>query len=150
MKIGSGVNRSIGENIKRLRTKAGMTQKQLATVMGVTESLIRTYESGRRNPKLITVMRFANALGCLPADILPSLALDIINTDAETGEEMPLTEKEQAEIDKALWLENIGYFYDMLNPEGRKVAFALVEGFTQIQKYRFNADTEAEGIMQEV
>lgn len=53
---------TVGENIRRLRKQRGMTLKQLGDAVGVSESYIRAYESGRRNPKLKSLEAIANAL----------------------------------------------------------------------------------------
>lgn len=46
------------------RVRAGLTQEELATRMGTTQSTIARLESGRRPPSLRTVQRYAQALGC--------------------------------------------------------------------------------------
>lgn len=46
------------------RSRAGLTQDQLAQRMGTTQSVIARLESGRRAPSLRTVQRYAYALGC--------------------------------------------------------------------------------------
>lgn len=53
---------TIGENIRRIRKERGLTIKQLAELVGVNESYIRAYESGRRNPKQKSLEALANAL----------------------------------------------------------------------------------------
>ena len=42
---------SIGEHIKEIRLSKGLTQKQLGELCGMSESMIRQYELGYRNPK---------------------------------------------------------------------------------------------------
>jgi predicted transcriptional regulator len=46
------------------RSRAGLTQGQVAARMGTTQSVIARLESGRRAPSLRTVQRYAHALGC--------------------------------------------------------------------------------------
>ena len=57
-----GGEMNFGERIKYLRTKKGLTQKELADKMGVSSSWIGMYESGRRKPKLGTLRKIATAL----------------------------------------------------------------------------------------
>jgi transcriptional regulator with XRE-family HTH domain len=45
------------------RSRAGMTQGQVAEVMGTTQSVIARLESGKRMPSLRTVQRYAQAIG---------------------------------------------------------------------------------------
>ena len=54
---------TIGENIRRLRKARGLTLKELGDMIGVSESYIRAYESGRRNPKPSSLQTLADALG---------------------------------------------------------------------------------------
>lgn len=53
---------TVGENIRRIRKERGLTLKQLGEMVGVSESYIRAYESGRRNPKLKSLEKLAKAL----------------------------------------------------------------------------------------
>jgi transcriptional regulator with XRE-family HTH domain len=55
-------NMTIGENIRRIRNERGMTLKQLGDAIGVSESYIRAYEAGRRNPKQESLEALAKAL----------------------------------------------------------------------------------------
>lgn len=45
------------------RTRAGMTQAEVARRMGTTQSVVARLEGGRRAPSMRTVQRFAQAVG---------------------------------------------------------------------------------------
>lgn len=45
------------------RTDAGMTQEQVATAMGTTQSVVARMESGRARPSTGSLARFARATG---------------------------------------------------------------------------------------
>lgn len=53
---------TVGENIKRIRKKKGLTQKQLGALCGLADSAIRRYELGGANPKIETIQKIARAL----------------------------------------------------------------------------------------
>lgn len=53
---------TVGENIRRIRKERGLTIKELGDMVGVSESYIRAYESGRRNPKASSLQSIASAL----------------------------------------------------------------------------------------
>ena len=53
---------TIGEKIKTIRTKKGLTQKQLGDLCGMADSAIRRYENGRANPKIETLQKISVAL----------------------------------------------------------------------------------------
>jgi predicted transcriptional regulator len=46
------------------RTRAGLTQAEVADRMGTTQSVIARLEGGHRQPLMRTVQRYAEALGC--------------------------------------------------------------------------------------
>lgn len=50
---------SINQNLKKLRQIAGLTQEEVADKIGVTRQAISGYESGRRQPDLTMIERFA-------------------------------------------------------------------------------------------
>ncbi len=54
---------SAAELLRRARLAAGMTQVQLASRAGVTQSVISAYESSRREPALSTLQRLLEATG---------------------------------------------------------------------------------------
>ncbi|WP_404289663.1 helix-turn-helix domain-containing protein [Microvirga sp. RSM25] len=53
----------VGENVRRYRTAAGMSQAELAERMGVDRAYISGLESGARNPTVLTLWHTAVALG---------------------------------------------------------------------------------------
>ncbi|QCR42466.1 hypothetical protein C1N91_01790 [Curtobacterium sp. SGAir0471] len=60
------------ELIRAARLRAGLTQVQLAARAGVTQSVISTYENGRREPSLAALQRLVRAAGFEAAvDLLP-------------------------------------------------------------------------------
>lgn len=57
------------------RSRAGLTQGEVAERMGTTQSVIARLESGRCAPSLRTVQRYANALGCRAMVRIEAIAL---------------------------------------------------------------------------
>ena len=53
---------TFGENLRKCRKEAGLTQRQLADRIGTTPNLVSLYERNKLNPKIKTVKRFADAL----------------------------------------------------------------------------------------
>ncbi|MCI8582706.1 MAG: helix-turn-helix transcriptional regulator [Dorea sp.] len=51
-----------GEKIKLARKRAGLTQKELGEKLGITYQQIGQYENGKRQPKLETLNKIADAL----------------------------------------------------------------------------------------
>jgi len=66
---------SASELIRDARTRAGLTQVELAARAGVTQSVISTYENGRREPSLTALQRLVRAAGFeTTVDLLPACA----------------------------------------------------------------------------
>ncbi len=58
-------------NIAKLRKKAGLTQRELADQVGVTETTIRNYEKSRNATEWFErVARLCEALKCSPKDLI--------------------------------------------------------------------------------
>ena len=53
---------TVSEKIQEARSKAGLTQQQLADAIGTTTQNISQYERGVRNPKVETLRKIADAL----------------------------------------------------------------------------------------
>ena len=52
----------VGEELRRLRKEAGLTQRELAKLAGVSQSLIARIESGTVDPRASTLRRILQAL----------------------------------------------------------------------------------------
>lgn len=57
-------NKTIGNNIKIYRQKKGITQKQLAALIGKTESSIQKYEAGKVEIPRNVLFKIAEQLDC--------------------------------------------------------------------------------------
>lgn len=58
------------ENLKRFRKAKGLKQKELADLVGVSESSISQYENGKKNPSFEIALKLAEALDCESADLV--------------------------------------------------------------------------------
>ena len=55
--------RLVGQNVRRLRLAAKISQAELAARMGVDRAYVSGLEQGNRNPTVVTLWHFAKALG---------------------------------------------------------------------------------------
>lgn len=60
----------MGEKIRQARENAGLSQKQLAEALGLDQSAVSNWETGKSEPTLHNLRRMADILGCRPADLL--------------------------------------------------------------------------------
>ncbi|NLO69346.1 MAG: helix-turn-helix transcriptional regulator, partial [Bacteroidales bacterium] len=51
---------SIGENIKQIRERNGLTQKELGDILGVSDKAVSTWERGEKIPRMGTIQKIAN------------------------------------------------------------------------------------------
>jgi len=58
---------TLGETIRKLRKMAGLSQKKLATLLGVDQTTIAYWESGRNHPRHKYLERLAAIFGVSPA-----------------------------------------------------------------------------------
>lgn len=71
-------NKKIGEFIKDLRIKQGLTQKQLAEVLNVTDKAVSKWETGRGIPDISLLEPLSTALGISIGELMNG---EIINTE---------------------------------------------------------------------
>lgn len=54
---------ALAENVKRLREEKGLTQSELANLIGVAQPMVAQYEKGMKVPTIITGVLLAKRLG---------------------------------------------------------------------------------------
>lgn len=64
------MRRLVGQNVKRIRQKKGLTQEQFAELSGFSQQYVSGLENGNRNPTVVTVYELACALGVSHMDLL--------------------------------------------------------------------------------
>lgn len=67
------MRRLVGQNVRRIRLKKGLTQEQFAEISGFSQQYISGLEQGRRNPTVVTVYELATALGVKHLELLKPL-----------------------------------------------------------------------------
>jgi len=60
------IRQLVGQNVRRLREAAGITQAKLSAEMERDRSYISGLELGQRNPTVLTLWHLAQALGTQP------------------------------------------------------------------------------------
>ncbi len=70
----------LGEKLRTVRERAGLTLDQMGEALGRTEetrrSRVRQWETGRRVPDLMTILRYARFAG-ISTDVLLDDSLDL-------------------------------------------------------------------------
>lgn len=64
------MRRLVGENVRRIRQKKGLTQEEFADISGFSQQYLSGLERGRRNPTVVTLYELASALGVNHLDLM--------------------------------------------------------------------------------
>lgn len=65
------VLRGLGDRIRNLRRKRGLTQEDLAEALDLSVAYVSLIERGGRNPPYTTVVLIAQALGASASELCP-------------------------------------------------------------------------------
>lgn len=148
---------SIADNLKAARLKLGLTQKQVSQLLGTSQQSYAQYETGKRIPKIETLIKLSEALCCRPEDIAdyehfpymdfrPGLFdnyVDLIK-GSPTDEEKKVVfdEIERSERNALITArENITNDLYFLNRQGLEKAAERVHELTEIPRYRNDNET---------
>lgn len=139
-----------GENIKKYRKKAHLTQKALAIKCGLATITIQQYERGIREPHLETVIKISKALGVLPTLIIEDLQEELalwIENHPDSYDQIVFDHSEN-KTNSDMYLEDtmekMKPLLELLNRNGQDIAIERVEELTQISKYKL-ADNQKNG-----
>ncbi len=66
----SDESEKLGQNLKRIRTKKGITQGDIVRALGMPKSFVSSIENGKTNPTLATIAKIAKAVGVSIKDLL--------------------------------------------------------------------------------
>ncbi|WP_144506665.1 LexA family protein [Bacillus mycoides] len=60
----------IGKNIKKLRDKHNLSQKEFGEIAGVSDKAVSTWEKGLKEPRMGAIQKIADYFGILKSDII--------------------------------------------------------------------------------
>lgn len=78
---------TIGENIRTIRERAGISQAELARRIGKTASSVSQYESGTISPRLSVIDKMCDALECHRSDLITYAVVGLTTSMEVTPEE---------------------------------------------------------------
>ncbi|MET7759722.1 helix-turn-helix transcriptional regulator [Streptomyces sp. NPDC005389] len=61
---------ALGDRMRELRTEAGLSQDQLADLIGMERRSVQRYESGERDPRYTELLLIADAFGVPVAELV--------------------------------------------------------------------------------
>lgn len=115
---------TLAEKIKQIREQKKMTQKEVASLMGISQQAYYQYESGTREPKKETIYRIADALG--------------VSVSALSADDDLLSRITQKATSKRFefQLSKMEGYLGQLNEEGRNIALERVRELAEIPRYQ--------------
>lgn len=121
---------SVGENIKKVRKSKGLTQKELAEMLGVSQQTVAQYERTDKMPKINTIKAIAKVLN-VPVDTI------IFSYPDGQGYELMFenAQKEAKAANDKIIRNEFMECYDKLNNLGKLKAVERVHELTLIEKY---------------
>lgn len=92
---------AIGKRLKELRTSAGLTQQNVADILGVDRSAYTLYETGKNMPPVHTCIKLSNmydiTVGCLLGmESIPKENIGYVETVAQNKDEREPVSREEA------------------------------------------------------
>lgn len=104
----------ISENIKILREKYGLSQKELGQIAGVSDKAVSTWEQGLKEPRMGAIQKLADYFCIRKSDIIEDGGL----MSKRTSPSLSLTQQEETHIKKYRQLdadgrERVDYVLDM-------------------------------------
>ena len=109
---------NIGEQIKRIRTAKGLSQKEVITAGKLDKAQFSRIENGKTDPSMSTVSRIAEALGISLSELFA------------TSEEI----KEVNSLDKTV-MEKVGLI-ELLNEEEKQTIYSILDAFVGKKKLK--------------
>lgn len=80
---------ALGEAIREARADRDWSQEALADLVGIDRTYISGIERGVRNPTLVVIWRFADALGMAPDELLRRARLRLEADEEEVRDALP-------------------------------------------------------------
>ena len=95
---------TIGENIKNLRLRYGLTQKELGDIVGKSAIAISTWENDIKQPRMGSIQKMADYFGILKSDIIEP---DKLCSNIFEEKDIPLSKIEKVFIEDFRTLDSV-------------------------------------------
>ena len=95
----------ISDNIKILRERFGITQKELAEIAGVSDKAVSTWELGTYEPRMGAIQRIADYFGIQKSNLIEDDGMKLIKISKPTETDELALIMEKRPLLKELFLE---------------------------------------------
>ena len=123
----------LGENIKRERLKRGMTQSELASILGVSDITVSRYETGQREPNMDMLFKISDVLN-IGLDALAGITLNDDFDDPNYQSVLEDMAKEDIVYNDRR-IEKLINDFDTVNETGKKKILSYSDDIASNPKY---------------
>lgn len=128
---------TLAENIRKIRESKGKTQKEVASLMGISQQAYSQYESGAREPKPETLGRIAAALEIEFKELYPAIMSSEKKWSHDHLHDFLYGVQSQWEVERNNSPKSeILQLFQRLNDNGQARAAEYIEELAQIPKYQ--------------
>lgn len=120
----------ISENIKILRERYGLSQKELGQIAGVSDKAVSTWEQGLKEPRMGAIQKLADYFGIRKSDIIEDGGL----VSKQTTSSLSLTQQEETHIKK----------YRQLDADGKEEIDDIID--VKLAKLQRKAEEDVENL----
>lgn len=120
----------ISENIKILRERYGLSQKELGQIAGVSDKAVSTWEQGLKEPRMGAIQKLADYFGIRKSDIIEDGGL----VSKQTTPSLSLTQQEETHIKK----------YRQLDADGKEEIDDIID--VKLAKLQRKAEEDVENL----
>ena len=121
----------ISENIKILREKYGLSQKELGQIAGVSDKAVSTWEQGLKEPRMGAIQKLADYFSIRKSDIIEDGGLMSKRTPSPS---LSLTQQEETHIKK----------YRQLDADGKEEIDDIID--VKLAKLQRKAEEDVESL----
>ena len=121
----------ISENIKILRERYGLSQKELGQIAGVSDKAVSTWEQGLKEPRMGTIQKLADYFSIRKSDIIEDGGLMSKRTPSPS---LSLTQQEETHIKK----------YRQLDADGKEEIDDIID--VKLAKLQRKAEEDVESL----
>ena len=120
----------ISENIKILRERYGLSQKELGQIAGVSDKAVSTWEQGLKEPRMGAIQKLADYFSIRKSDIIEDGGL----MSKRTPSSLSLTQQEETHIKK----------YRRLDADGKEEIDDIID--VKLAKLQRKAEEDVESL----
>lgn len=137
-----------GELIREHRKRMGLTQKRLGELSGTSESTIKQYELGKRQPRIEQLKKIANVFNVPIWELLGITKQEALVLNLYPGKvPYDVTEVGPAIAYDIVYqknLKDLRQAFNLLNFKGQKEAIKRVSELSEISKYKKKPQNQQE------